>query len=173
MAATVPSSEAQVANRAFLKAKLYNANNTILDGNIVAFDDIFSNEIDGYDAAKLMNPGENFAMMRNSRLLSVEARKPTTATDTIFYDLSRPNLHTYQIKFTTENFSVPCHAVLVDAFTNTNTSIHTSHKDSSFYSFTVNANPASAARSRLMLIISILPQVVPVQLQALSALQTS
>ena len=84
LAAIVPSAEAQVTNRSFLKAKLYNANNTILDGNIVAFDDIFSNDIDGYDAAKLMNPGENFAMTRNSRLLSVEARKHTTATDTIF-----------------------------------------------------------------------------------------
>ena len=173
LAAIVPSAEAQEANRSFLRAKLYNANNTILDGNIVAFDDIFSNDIDGYDAAKLMNPGENFAMMRNSRLLSVEARKHTTATDTIFYDLSRLNLHTYQIKFTTENFPVPCHAVLVDAFTNTNIPIHTTHKDSSFYSFTVNSNPATAARNRLMLIISILPQVIPVQLQALSAVQTS
>ena len=70
----------------------------IADGNAVAFDNSFSNKVDGNDALKLMNSGEKFRLIRDGKVLAVEARAPLTATDTIFYNMSNLRQQTYQLK---------------------------------------------------------------------------
>ncbi|RYE15224.1 MAG: T9SS type A sorting domain-containing protein [Sphingobacteriales bacterium] len=138
------------SDRMFLRAKLYNAAGYILDGNAVAFDDDFSNGYDRDDAVKMMNPGENLGMRRDGRTLAIEARNVVTANDTIYYDLRNLSIQTYEIKFAAKYMhTVGLVAVLKDNFTGIQTPV--SLTDSTFFFFTVTANPASKAFDRLTL----------------------
>lgn len=58
------------------------------DGNIVVFDKIFRDAIDGNDALKLTNGGENFGLKRDGKLLAIEARASVVATDMLFYNMT-------------------------------------------------------------------------------------
>ncbi|MEP6750196.1 MAG: hypothetical protein ABJB86_20830, partial [Bacteroidota bacterium] len=66
-----------------LSSFLFTAGGTAADGNRVVFASQYSNGIDGNDAIKFTNPGENFGLLRNGSLLAVEARQPIANGDTL------------------------------------------------------------------------------------------
>lgn len=140
--------------RQFFRVSLYtgpSVNDVIADGNAVAFDPVFSNIIDGDDALKFLNAGENFGLLREGKILSIEARAPLTYRDTIYYNMSNLAQRTYQLRFAPVNLqSVPFQAFLLDKFLNTSTPLSLS--DSSFVNITITANAASSAADRFMVV---------------------
>ncbi len=101
-----------------LRAQLY-SNTGICDGTKIIFDNDYSNNIDGKDAKKMSNPGENFMIVkkRDQAVLAIEKRKPINLSDTIFYGFSNLRPISYKLKFTPENLQEKgLHAILVDNY---------------------------------------------------------
>ncbi len=159
---------APTADHESLNVSLYTGN-TMADGNTVVFDRSFSDAIDGNDALKILNQGENFGLLRNGKLLAIEARAPAAATDTLFYNMSNVSIKSYQLRFAPENMeSSGLQAYLIDKFLNTTTPISLS--DSSFVNISVTSNSASYASNRFEVVFKALT-VMPVTFTSISAAQ--
>lgn len=123
----------------------------IADGNTVAFANRYSNAVDGNDALKLFNGGENFGLKRQGKILSIEARKPLQLTDTIYYNMSNLKQQTYQLRFAPGNMQLPgLQAFLVDNFLKSKTPI--SLADSSFINISITPSSGSSAADRFSVI---------------------
>jgi hypothetical protein len=146
----------QGTERRFLRVSLYTATGpdaAIADGNAVAFDEGFSNNIDGDDALKFLNGGENFGIKRAGKILAIEAKAPLMSNDTIFYYMSNLKRQSYQLRFVPENMeNVSEEAVLLDKFLNA--SIPVSLEDTSIVNFSITTNSASAATDRFEIVFS-------------------
>ena len=142
----------------------------IADGNIVAFENGLGNEINGLDAVKIMNTGENLGISRNGNKLAVEAREEVISSDTIFYHLQNLRQQTYQFRFSPVNMQSGLTAFLIDRFNNTSTPI--SVTDSSFVDFTIGAGNGSQAADRFMLVFR-KAIVVPVMFVNINATRNS
>lgn len=149
VAGNVPNINAQ-----FFRVSLFTGSGqgaVMADGNSVAFDESYSNNIDGKDAIKLANSGENFGIKRAAKTLSIESRSLLTTTDTIYYSMSNMAQRTYQLRFSPENMqSAGIQAFLLDKFSNTSTPL--SLTDSSFVNVTITSNAASAAADRFKVV---------------------
>src|SRR6185437_11679667 len=122
------------------------------DGNSVVFSRSFSDAVDGNDALKISNSGENFGIKRSGKILAIEAKAPVTTSDTIFYNISNLAKQTYQLRFAPQNMEASnLQAFLIDKFLATETPI--SLTDSSFVNITVTSNASSAAADRLEVIL--------------------
>ncbi len=134
-------------SRQFFRASLFTANGVLADGNAVVFDPMFANAVDKDDAHKISNAGENFGLMRNNQHLAVEARRPVSNTDTIYYQLSNLRKQNYQLRFAVKNMqSTGLTAWLADRYLQTNTQL--SLTDSSFVNILINNDPGSYAGNR-------------------------
>jgi hypothetical protein len=135
----------------YFRARLFTGSGVIADGNAVVFDNVYRNRIDENDAVKLMNSGENFGLMREDKVLSVETRKKAGSRDTLFYRLTNLKRQPYQFRFAPKNMGDEgLSAYLVDQYKGTKTSI--SLFDTSTIHFTVNEEAASAATDRFYVI---------------------
>lgn len=117
------------------------------DGNVVAFDKTYRNNIDGNDAVKIVNSGENFAVKREGKLLTIEAKSPLSENDTIFYNLTNLSKTTYKLIFASENMAATgLQGILIDKYLKTETPV--SLRDSTVIEVTINTNAASSAADR-------------------------
>jgi alpha-tubulin suppressor-like RCC1 family protein len=156
-----------MAGRGFLRTNLFNAAGALTDGNVVAFDQAFSNEYDGNDALKLINATENLGIQRDTNNLSVEARSPVNTEDTVFYTINNMRAQAYRLKFMPENMNdANVSALLVDRFLNTTTAINLN--DSTVVNFSITANTASAAANRFYLVFKPIV-LLPVTITGISA----
>ncbi|HNP54209.1 MAG TPA: hypothetical protein PKK69_06315, partial [Ferruginibacter sp.] len=138
-------------NRSFFRVTLRQTDDQILDGNAVAFETGFSNNINPDDAEKLLNGTENFGIRRQQKLLSVEARLPVQRRDTVFYEMQNLKTQTYRLAFAPSRMPYrQLTARLIDRFLNTQTPI--SLGDSTYIHFTVTNNPASRAANRFYVV---------------------
>ena len=169
-----PFGEAPLVKSQFFSASLFTGAGDealIADGNTVAFDENYSNDVDGNDALKLINSGENFGLKRSAKLLAIEAKKPVEITDTIFYSMSNLRQQTYQLRFAPKNMeSTGLQAFLIDKFLNNITPV--SLADSSFVTITINANAASSAADRFSVIFRPMA-VLPVTFVSVNAYEKS
>ncbi len=142
------------SERQFFAASLYAGTSPdalIADGNTVAFDKAFSDTIDGNDALKILNSGENFGIKRDGKILAIEARSPIVNTDTIYYYMSNLKQRSYQLRFAPQNMAADgLDAYLIDKFLNTSTSV--SLTDSTFINIAISSDPASSATDRFIVI---------------------
>jgi hypothetical protein len=123
----------------------------IADGNVAVFGPGYTDKFDRNDALKITNSGENFGLKSGDKLLSIEARAPLTASDTLYYHLTQLARRTYQLRFAPVNLqSTGLQAFLVDDFLKTETPVSLS--DSSFVDITITSNPASSAANRFMVV---------------------
>jgi hypothetical protein len=130
---------------------LYNNTGVIADGNVVAFDNDFVNDIDEDDAQKIMNTGENFGLRRDNIILSIEARSPVENTDTVYYNIGTIRLQTYRLHFSPENMrGSGLSAFLVDNYLKTSEEVSLSEDSES--DLLINNDPGSYAADRLMVI---------------------
>ncbi|MDP4286007.1 MAG: hypothetical protein Q8891_16460 [Bacteroidota bacterium] len=140
--------------RQFFRVFLFsgiNPSDPIIDGNVVAFDPVFSNGIDGNDALKIIAGSENFCSIRNTKILAIEARAPVVNTDTVYYYMSNMAKKVYQLGFAPENMQTDgLEAFLIDRYLNTTTTI--SLTDSSFINISITSDPASSASDRFKVI---------------------
>jgi hypothetical protein len=125
---------------------------TMMDANVVVFDNMYAAAVDGDDAGKLSNTGENFAIGVGSQFLSIEGRPSLSANDTIFFRMWSLRCQTYELEFIPQNL-LPSGftGYLIDKFLNTTTPVSLTANSS--YSFTVNANAGSSAIDRFMLVL--------------------
>ena len=140
-----------VTRRQFLFTSLFTNTGVIADGNIIAFEKGFGNDVNGLDAEKIMNGGENFGLIREGKFLAVEAHEPVKPMDTIFYNMSNLRKQPYQLRFAPVNMgAVNYQPYLADRFSNTETPL--SVTDSSFVDFEVTGNMNSAASNRFYIV---------------------
>ena len=140
----------------------------LLDGVASQFDDIYSNDIDGYDALKIGNNlSENIGILRSAKRFSMERRSMIAQTDTVFYNLGLMKRQNYQFDFLAENMSsLGVNAKLVDKFLGTSTPLNLD--SSSNYLFNVTLDPLSSAADRFYLVFNRM-SLLPVNFIAVSA----
>ena len=157
-------------NNQYLRASLFTGsaqNSLIADGNSVVFNKKYSDEIDGNDAEKMLNSGENFGVKRSGKLLSIEAKAPLNSEDTIYYNISNLTRQTYQLIFAPENIDAAgLQGFLVDKFLNTETPV--SLTDSTLINITITSNSASSASDRFKLIFRQM-SALPVNITSITA----
>lgn len=147
---------------------LSDGSSTIVDGNMVRFNEIFSDTLDGYDVRKSLNFAENFGITREGILLSLERRTLPAADDTVYYQLSNLKKINYKLEFIGQNIIVPSglSVFLYDKYTGAETPIN--WIDTTQYDFVVNNDAGSAAADRFKLIFKGL-QVLPVNFTKIAA----
>lgn len=156
-----------------LSTFIYASNGYMADGNRVIFDAQYSNNVDMYDAVKMMNPGENFGLLREGFPLIVEARQPIAVADTMHYYMSNLITQVYSLHVEVQYLdNAAAYAELVDRFTNTRT--YVSLSTNTVIPFVVNSNPASKAANRFYLVFSSFAAgPLPVKFTGISAAQLS
>ena len=156
--------------REFLRTDLYLSTNpgaAIADGNAVAFDMNFSNKVDGNDASKLMNSGENFGIKRDGKILAVDAKAPLGAGDTILFNMTNMKRQTYLLKIVPVNMQGEVlQAFLRDNFLDTIIAINLS--DTNLIPISITTNLASAAPNRFSIVFRSLA-ALPVTLSSVQA----
>jgi hypothetical protein len=131
--------------------KVQNGNADLYDGVLNRFDEGYSNEVDDEDGTKFTNTTENFAIVKNDKLISIESRKPLTENDTIFYKMNQMRVANYRFEFLPENIaSVNLQAYLEDKFTNTLTPVSLTEK--TVFDFAVNTSLGAYASDRFRII---------------------
>jgi hypothetical protein len=151
------------SQKQFFRASLFTGPDGIIaDGNTVAFDRSFSDSVDGNDALKMINSGENFGLKRENKILSIEAKSPLDGSDTIYYNMSNLKARTYQLRFAPVNMDKSgLEVYLIDQFLNT--SMPLSLIDSSFVNIEITGNAASSAANRFKVVfkpMTVLPVTV-------------
>jgi len=102
---------------------------------------------------KLSNTEENFGILRDGKILVIEARQPVTTTDTIFYDMWNMKQQQYELQFIPTSLNTGIlSAYLIDNYLGTSTPISLS--DTSIVLFTVNGNAGSSASNRFEVVFS-------------------
>ena len=100
---TIPPFILPVISAQRLRTNLYGINpdeTTVLaDGVLTIFGDTYSNEVDGMDARKLANAGENLCISKAGKLLVIERKHTITQQDTIFLNLSGVKAQQYRFEF--------------------------------------------------------------------------
>jgi hypothetical protein len=123
----------------------------IADGNAVVFASKYSNKVDRDDAVKITNGGENFCLLRDGKLLAVEARNLPLVTDTLFYYLSNLHHQKYQLRFAPEGMqNVNVQPLLLDTYIDTLTPI--SLTDTTTVNIVFTSDPASKAPGRFKVV---------------------
>lgn len=146
---TLPAGN-QVNGKEFLYTSLFNAAGLIADGNIVVFERSLSNEVDHNDALKIINDGENFGLQRDGSILAVEAHGRIRNDDTMFYYMNHLRRQEYKLAFAPQHITTGMKAWLVDRLNGHRTEI--SLHDSTWFSFSVTDDPASASADRFLLV---------------------
>jgi hypothetical protein len=145
------------------------SNGNTADGNAVVFDAQYSNDVDEYDAVKLMNAGENFGVYRAGYTLAVEARSTLSDFDTVFYRMSGMLTQNYSLKIIPLNFQVYANdytCELYDKYLNRKTLISLTDTNTIDVKFLLD--PASKATDRFMLVFKT-NAVLPVNFVSVSA----
>jgi uncharacterized repeat protein (TIGR01451 family) len=146
---------------AFLRASLFAGTGSgahIADGNAAAFSVEYNNKVDRNDAIKIANGGENFGLLRDGKLLAIEARQPVTKADTLFYFINNVRLQTYQLRFAPENMQeFHLQPVLEDSYTNVYTPL--SLTDTTFVNVSFTSDAASRAANRFKVVFREKPSV--------------
>ncbi len=131
--------------------KVQNGTADLYDGVLNRFDEGYSNEVDDEDGTKFTNTTENFAIVKNDKLISIESRKALTENDTIFYKMNQMRVANYRFEFIPENIeSFNVQPYLEDKYTNTLTPISLSER--STFDFAVNTNVGAYASDRFRII---------------------
>lgn len=129
-------------------------NTTVMaDANVSVYDNAFSNAVDGDDAVKLSNAGENFAIRRGTTNLVVEGRQLITSYDTTnFWMWGMRQNQQYRLELIAENMNIEGRtAFLVDNFTNTTTQLDLAAGTTN-YNFTITAEPGSSVANRFRIL---------------------
>lgn len=123
----------------------------LADGTLQLFDESFDNAVDGNDAKKMYNFGENFYITKASQDLIVEKRNLLTVNDTIFFAMESLKRKTYRLTFTASELNDnTLSAWLEDSYTKTASPLNLDGTTS--YDFKVDANTASGAINRFRIV---------------------
>jgi hypothetical protein len=139
------------AQPAKIDSRLYNSNNDMLDANTVVFDAAYSKAIDAADAPKLGNPGVNFAIETDSKLIAIEGTAPVQDKDVVQFRMWNLQQQTYQLEIAANKLAAAgLTAVLEDSYLHTATTIDLN--STTKLSFTVDANAGSSDANRFRIV---------------------
>jgi len=136
-----------------LKTRLYSTVDNemrLFDGTVHEFGEDYSNGINGLDAIKPTNSGENLGLKVGDQILSVERRQPLSENDTLFFDLTHLRVAGYRFEFVPENLDPMLTGYLVDRYLNTMTMV--SMSDTTRIDFSIINNAGSYAANRFYLV---------------------
>lgn len=141
---------------------------SVIDANVTVFDNSFSNGIDPYDAMKMTNPGENFALKRNGYTLVIEARQQFAERDTIFFEMWNMQVRNYTLEILPRFTGMTGLSVLIkDNYTGSLTPVLMN--DTTRYNFSCDANAASRANNRFLLLLNNPLGSLPVRFVSITA----
>ncbi len=101
--------------------RMYNNSSELLDAAMARFSSDGRVKVDADDALKLSNFGENLALQRNNKNLTIERRPLLTVNDTLFLNVWNLKESTYRLQLEWDNGALPVNltAVLQDRVLNT------------------------------------------------------
>lgn len=144
---------------------------TMADAVNAVFDNTFSNEIEENDAEEIANLGENIAIRRAGKALSIEGRQPIKESDTLPLSIQRLKEQGYEWQFNPIDFKHPgLRAYLEDKFLNTRIPI--SLTEATIIPFSVSSNSMSAVQDRFRIIFAPL-EALPVNINVTKAYQNA
>ncbi len=120
------------------------------DGAMVVFSPALSNALSGEDSYKLTNVDENFGILRDSAVLSIEGRQPVVTADTIPLKIWQLTQSSYILKVLLTNFDSTLNGFMEDKYLNTSTPLHIN--DTTFIAFNLIADPASRDADRFRIV---------------------
>jgi hypothetical protein len=164
------------AKVAHLRTNLYGDNNTasyLADGTFQEFSSDFNAGIDGKDARKLTNGGENLAILKDGYSLIIERTTNPTEKDTIFFKLKGTIKQKYHFEFVAKGLSADgLEGFLVDKYLKQQTPI--SMEDTTVIDFKVDNEKASSAADRFMIVFKQSQAApLPVAITSVSATETA
>ena len=165
----------------FLRTSLYTFNadgsTSTVDGTINFFADNYSNSIDGLDAKKSSNTGENLSIKTGGKLLAIERRSSINMTDTIFLNLTGEKVQNYRLEFNAQDLDKSdleggnnnIEGFVEDNYLHTRTPLNLN--GSTVVDFNIVNIPGSYAPDRFRLVFSSLEIIkpLPVTFNALKA----
>ena len=162
-----------IGKLAQLRADLYGVNTDtstfLTDGNLIQYDESYSNELDRMDARKMVNSAENFGILSNGKNLAIERRQNIVETDTIFYNLTGVVKQNYRMEFTASSLSVfGLNGFVEDTYLKTRTPLNLEGITNVNYAVTNVAGSYAANRFMVVFKTSI---VLPVTFVSLTAVQ--
>jgi hypothetical protein len=136
-----------------IDSRLLDVNNDVLDANVIVFDKAYNTAVDADDAVKFGNPGANFAVEAESKILAIEGTQPVADKDVIQFRMWNLKQQDYKLQFVAGNMNVQgLYAILEDSYLNTSEEIDL--KAVTDIGFTVDGNPASSAANRFRIVFS-------------------
>ena len=139
---------------------------SIVDGILNSFDDAYSNAVDGLDARKSFNTGENLSIKSGGKLLVIERKRTIKQNDTIFLNLTGVRVQQYRFTFNAENLDPRLEGFLEDSYLHTRTPVNMS--GSTDVNFTVTTDAASYAADRFRIVFAPL-KALPVTFTSIKA----
>lgn len=138
------------------------------DGIMVKYDDSFSRSKDAFDTDEIPNWDENIAINRNGTMLGTEARPVIIETDTIPLFIKNMRKTDYEFEFTPSHFSnAGLKAELIDNYLHTRILLSVVSKTT--VAFTINADEASFAADRFMIVFNALSSPLPIDAMVIKA----
>lgn len=156
-----------------ISTKLYyvsGGNLSLADGNVVIFDNAFSNDVSNEDVKKNTNFGEDLAIAKAGYNLVVDKRTIPSTEDSVVFSVQGLKRSNYRLEVNSTAPVPGMYATLEDKFTNS--SILLNLTGVTTYDFSVNTNPASSAANRFQ--IKFTPAVVlPIVFTSIKAAQVN
>ena len=133
----------------------------LVDGTFTRYSPDYSNSVDGKDARKMTNPGENIGMLRDNITIMIESRQIITLADTIFFKMWGMQKKTYQMQFVPTNLNHPgLQFFLEDNYLHSSTPLNLT--DTTKITFAISNDAASSAMYRFRVIFkTIAPVTLP------------
>ncbi len=138
----------------------------LVDGTLAILDNNYANDVDGFDAKKPTNVGENISIRNNSTLLSIERRQAIAQQDTIFLNLTGTRAQAYQFEFKATDLGSDVEGFIQDKYLETLTALN--DNGTTVVSFTIANIPGSYAPDRFRIIFNRL-RIVPVTFTSVKA----
>ena len=126
----------------------HTADNQFADGAVAVFGSKYKAAFNNDNINKFINFKETFGLVRENKILGLEARPLVTSTDTLYCNLSNYAKSGYTFVIEGSNFSNTT-ATLQDKYTGTKQAINLA--GTTRYNFTVNDDTASAAKDRFII----------------------
>lgn len=145
------------AEKLYINLNLLEADNTAIlaDGVQAKFDAGHSASYDNEDIQKPNNFNENLAIYRNGNYMILERRPLISISDTTYLNMWNVTERNYQMQLKADNVSTPgLSAFLVDKYTGASSPVSLTGSITSI-NFSVNANAASKALDRFMVVYRI------------------
>jgi hypothetical protein len=140
------------------------------DNAMVRFGSNYNSNVDAYDVDEIIGWRDNIAISRSSSHLAVESRPVIIERDTIQLFMNKMRQTNYEFEFTPSQFAnIGLQAELIDNYLNTRTPL--SVVTPVTVAFTVNADPASYATNRFMVVFGPPTAPLPVDVLTIQAAQ--